>query len=80
MVGFQVYRSKGSVVVSVEDGVKEAIADLEATLSEDINFQLIYTEATEIRDSYQASIDRWFWAAFWLLWWSAFSCATGGRR
>lgn len=56
-VGFQVYRSKGSIVVTVEEGVKAAIADLEATLPEDINFQLIYTEATEIRDSYQASID-----------------------
>ncbi|MGB3294963.1 MAG: efflux RND transporter permease subunit [Phormidesmis sp.] len=57
VVGFQVYRSKGSIVVTVEEGVKEAIADLEETLPEDINFQLIYTEATEIRDSYQASID-----------------------
>ena len=57
VVGFQVYRSKGSIVVTVEEGVKEAIADLEVTLPEDINFQLIYTEATEIRDSYQASID-----------------------
>ncbi|MEL6814942.1 MAG: efflux RND transporter permease subunit, partial [Cyanobacteria bacterium J06598_3] len=57
VVGFQVFRSKGSVVVSVEDGVKDAIADLEASLPEDINFQLVFTRATEIRDSYQASID-----------------------
>ncbi len=57
VVGFQVSRSKGSVVVSVEDGVKAAIAALETTLPEDIAFQLVYTQATEIRDSYQASID-----------------------
>ncbi|MEL7353986.1 MAG: efflux RND transporter permease subunit [Cyanobacteria bacterium P01_A01_bin.116] len=57
VVGFRVFRSKGSVVVSVEDGVKDAIAELEDTLPEDINFQMVYTQATEIRDSYQASID-----------------------
>ena len=57
VVGFQVYRSKGSVLVSVEDGVRGAIADLETTLGEDANFQLVFTRANEIRDSYQASID-----------------------
>lgn len=57
VVGFQVYRSKGSVLVSVEDGVKEAIADLDTTLGEDIEFQMVFTRADEIRDSYQASID-----------------------
>ncbi|MGD1862939.1 MAG: efflux RND transporter permease subunit [Phormidesmis sp.] len=57
VVGFEAYRSNGSVVVSVEEGIKEAIADLEATLPDDISFQLIFTRATEIRDSYQASID-----------------------
>ena len=57
VVGFQVYRSKGSVLVSVEDGVREAIANLDTTLSEDLDFQLVFTRANEIRDSYQASID-----------------------
>ena len=56
-VGFRVNRSRGSILVSVEEGVTEAIADLEQTLPDDINFQLIYTQATEIRDSYRASID-----------------------
>ena len=56
-VGFRVFRSKGSVVVSVEDGVKDAIADLDSTLPDDITFQLVFTQATEIRGSYQASID-----------------------
>ncbi|MEM9945901.1 MAG: efflux RND transporter permease subunit [Cyanobacteria bacterium P01_D01_bin.36] len=57
VVGFEIFRSSGSVVVSVEEGVKAAIADLDATLSDDVSFQLIFTRATEIRDSYQASID-----------------------
>ena len=56
-VGFRVFRSSGSVVVSVEEGITEAIADLETILPEDIDFQLIFTRATDIRDSYQASID-----------------------
>jgi hydrophobe/amphiphile efflux-1 (HAE1) family protein len=57
VVGFRVYRSKGSVVVTVEESVKAAIADLKKTLPEDITFELTFTSATDIRDSYQASID-----------------------
>ncbi|MEM9090864.1 MAG: efflux RND transporter permease subunit [Cyanobacteria bacterium P01_F01_bin.53] len=57
VVGFEVYRSRGSVVVSVEEGITAAIANLETTLPEDIEFQLVFTRANEIRDSYQASID-----------------------
>ncbi|MGB3670842.1 MAG: efflux RND transporter permease subunit [Phormidesmis sp.] len=57
VVGFQAFRSNGSVVVSVEEGITAAIAELETTLPEDIQFQLIFTRATEIRESYQASID-----------------------
>jgi len=57
VVGFQAFRSNGSVVVSVEEGITAAIAELENTLPEDIQFQLIFTRATEIRESYQASID-----------------------
>jgi len=57
VVGFEAYRSNGSVVVSVEEGIQDAIADLEQTLPDDLSFQLIFTRATEIRDSYQASID-----------------------
>jgi len=56
-VGFQVYRSRGSVVVTVEEGVMAAVADLEETLPDDIEFALISTQATDIRDSYQASVD-----------------------
>ncbi len=57
VVSFSVQRSTGSVLVSVEEGVTAEIAELEATLPEDIDFQLIFTRATEIRDSYRASID-----------------------
>ncbi|PZV09798.1 MAG: ABC transporter permease, partial [Leptolyngbya sp.] len=57
VVAFSVYRSTGSVLVSVEDGVQAVVAQLNQTLPEDVNIELIFTRATEIRDSYQASID-----------------------
>ncbi|MBE7383746.1 MAG: efflux RND transporter permease subunit [Leptolyngbya sp. SIO1E4] len=57
VVAFSVRRSTGSVLVSVEEGVTAQIAALEQSLPEDIDFQLIFTRATNIRDSYQASID-----------------------
>ena len=57
VVGFQAFRSKGSVVVSVEDGIKAAIADLETTLPDDVSFQLVFTLASDIRDSYKASVE-----------------------
>ena len=56
VVSFSVFRSTGSLIVSVEDGVKDAIASLENSL-EDVEFELIYTRATDVRDSYQASIE-----------------------
>ncbi|MBE9113995.1 efflux RND transporter permease subunit, partial [Nodosilinea sp. LEGE 07298] len=57
VVAFQIYRSTGSILVSVEEGVQAAVAQLNETLPEDVNIELIFTRATEIRDSYQASID-----------------------
>ena len=57
VVAFSVLRSTGSVLVSVEEGVTAQVAELEETLPEDIDFQLIFTRATDIRDSYQASIE-----------------------
>ncbi|MFE4108200.1 efflux RND transporter permease subunit [Almyronema epifaneia] len=56
-VTFSVFRSNGSVLVSVEEAVEQAIADLKPSLPSDLTFELIFTEATDIRDSYQASID-----------------------
>ncbi|MBE9157467.1 efflux RND transporter permease subunit [Nodosilinea sp. LEGE 06152] len=57
VVAFSVYRSTGSVLVSVENGVRAAVARLQETLPDDIDIELIFTRADEIRDSYQASID-----------------------
>lgn len=57
VVAFEVYRSSGSVLVSVEEGATAAVARLEDTLPADISFQPIFTRADEIRDTYQASID-----------------------
>ncbi|MEO0757281.1 MAG: efflux RND transporter permease subunit [Cyanobacteria bacterium J06648_16] len=56
VVAFSVLRSSGSLLVSVEEGVRDAIATLETEL-DNVSFQLIFTRATDIRDSYQASID-----------------------
>ncbi|WP_354635688.1 efflux RND transporter permease subunit [Planktothricoides raciborskii] len=57
VVTFSVLRSSGSTLVSVEEGVREAVAELEKTLPEDIKLELIFTRANSIRESYQASID-----------------------
>ena len=56
VVSFSVFRSNGSLLVSVEDGVTDAIATLTNTL-DDVQFDLIYTRATDVRNSYKASID-----------------------
>ena len=57
VVAFGVSRSTGSTLVTVERNVREAVAQLEKTLPVDVNFQLIFTKATDIEESYQASID-----------------------
>ena len=57
VVAFGVRRSSGSVLVSVEEGVRSQVAQLEEMLPDDIEFELIFTQATDIRDSYQASVD-----------------------
>ncbi|MEB3282276.1 MAG: efflux RND transporter permease subunit [Lyngbya sp.] len=57
VVTFSVFRSTGSTLVTVEEGVREAVAELEKTLPDDISLELILTDADSIRDSYQASID-----------------------
>ena len=57
VVAFSVYRSTGSTLVTVEEGVREAVAELKKTLPDDIDLELIFTDADSIRDSYQASVD-----------------------
>lgn len=56
-VTFSVLRSSGSTLVTVEEGVSEAVNQLKTTLPEDIELRLIFTEADSIRDEYQATID-----------------------
>lgn len=56
VVGFSVQRSTGSTLATVETKVKAAVAELEKTLPEDINFKLIFTRGDSIRASYDATI------------------------
>ncbi|NER33362.1 MAG: efflux RND transporter permease subunit [Oscillatoria sp. SIO1A7] len=57
VVTFSILRSTGSTLVSVEEGVRAKVKELNETLPEDIEIQLIFTRADSIRESYQASID-----------------------
>lgn len=60
VVAFAVKRSTGSTLVSVEEAVSEAVAQLKTTLPEDIQIPLIFTRADAIRSSYQGTIDALF--------------------
>ncbi|MEO0835895.1 MAG: efflux RND transporter permease subunit [Cyanobacteria bacterium J06642_3] len=57
VVGFAVKRSLGSTLVSVEEGVTKAIAQLKTTLPPDVKLNLIFTRADEIRASYRGTIN-----------------------
>ena len=56
VVSFAVLRSTGSSLVSVEEGVRAAVQALQPQLPEDVQLQLIYTLATNVRDSYAATL------------------------
>ncbi|MDJ0735031.1 MAG: efflux RND transporter permease subunit [Nostocaceae cyanobacterium] len=58
VVGFQVLRSTGSVMVTVEEGVKAAVAELEKTLPGDVKLELIFTRATFVRQSYESTMNE----------------------
>lgn len=58
VVAFQVLRSTGSVLVTVEQGVKAAVAQLQKTLPPDVKLELIFTRATFVEDSYESTIDE----------------------
>ncbi|MBD2387805.1 efflux RND transporter permease subunit [Cylindrospermum sp. FACHB-282] len=58
VVAFQVLRSTGSVLVTVEEGVKAAVKELEKTLPADVKLDLIFTRADVVRQSYQSTIDE----------------------
>jgi multidrug efflux pump subunit AcrB len=45
-------------MVTVEEGVKAALEELQKTLPQDVKVELIFTRATPVRDSYQSTIDE----------------------
>ncbi len=57
VVSFAVKRSSGSTLVTVEEGVTKAIAELRETLPEDIKLEKIFTRADSIRASFQGTIN-----------------------
>ncbi|MEO0946885.1 MAG: efflux RND transporter permease subunit [Cyanobacteria bacterium J06641_5] len=57
VVTFAVLRSTGSTLATVEAGVRKTVARLERELPDDLNFDLVFTDATSIRESYRATID-----------------------
>ena len=57
VVAYQVLRSTGSTLVSVEEGVRKAVEELKKTLPPDVKQELIFTRADFIRESYQSTID-----------------------
>ncbi|MEB3181121.1 MAG: efflux RND transporter permease subunit [Nostocaceae cyanobacterium] len=58
VVAFEVLRSTGSVMVTVEEGVTKAVEKLEKTLPPDVKLQLIFTRATFVRESYDSTIEE----------------------
>ena len=57
VVAFAVKRSSGSTLVTVEENVTKAIAQLKTSLPEDVKLDLIFTLADSIRASYRGTIN-----------------------
>lgn len=57
VVAFQVLRSTGSTLVTVEEGVTKAVDNLPQILPKDVKLQLIFSRADFIRESYRSTID-----------------------
>jgi hydrophobe/amphiphile efflux-1 (HAE1) family protein len=57
VVAFSVRRSTGSVLVTVEEQVRQAVEKLQQRLPEDIQLDLIFTRADSIRASYQGTFN-----------------------
>ncbi len=55
VVAFSVFRSTGSTLVSVEEGVRAAVERLQPKLPDDIRLELIVTRADQIRQSSAAT-------------------------
>ncbi len=58
VVALEVLRSTGSVMVTVEEGVKAEVEKLEKTLPTDIRMELIFTRATFVRNSYESTMNE----------------------
>ena len=58
VVAFEVLRSTGSVMVTVEEGIKAEVEKLEKTLPADVNMELIFTRATFVRNSYESTMNE----------------------
>ncbi|PPS45465.1 efflux RND transporter permease subunit [Chroococcidiopsis sp. TS-821] len=56
VVAFEVLRSSGSTLVTVEEGIRKAVTQLEATLPADVDLQLIFTRGDFIRESYASTM------------------------
>ncbi len=57
VVAFSVLRSTGATLVTVEEGVTQAVASLRKTLPSDVKLELIFTRGDFIRQSYENTID-----------------------
>jgi len=58
VVAFQVLRSTGSVMVTVEEGIRAKVEKLKETLPQDVKMELIFTRATFVRNSYQSTMNE----------------------
>ncbi|BAZ06257.1 efflux RND transporter permease subunit [Calothrix sp. NIES-3974] len=63
VVSFQVLRSTGSVMVTVEEGIKREVEKLKKTLPDDVKLELIFTRATFVRESYEGTMGELLSAA-----------------
>jgi multidrug efflux pump subunit AcrB len=62
-VAFAIERGTGSSIVTVEENVRKAIAEIETTLPEDLNLQLVFTRADAIRAAYHSTFNELIAAA-----------------
>jgi hydrophobe/amphiphile efflux-1 (HAE1) family protein len=58
VVAFQVLRSTGSVLVTVEEGVKAEVEELHKSLPADVKLEQIFTRATFVRQSYESTMEE----------------------
>ncbi|VEP14298.1 RND transporter, HAE1/HME family, permease protein [Hyella patelloides LEGE 07179] len=56
-VAFSIERGTGSSIVTVEENVRQAVAELEPELPKDINLELVFTRADTIRASSRSTLE-----------------------